>query len=207
MLTLSHVSKQIKGRPVLTDISLDLEAGHAYWLSGHNGCGKTMLLRMLCGLISPDSGERSPIGSRSFGVMIENPAFMESESGLENLRYLASFCHSIPPERIEQVLKQMDLYDHRNKRVKTYSLGMKQRLAIAQAIMEQPDVLLLDEPFNALDEQNAHTLRQIIAQYRDEGKLVVVAAHLLDSQSAALFDRKITMADGAVTGIEALSGA
>jgi len=201
MVRLEKVYKEIKGKMILHDVNLTFNSGKAYCLKGHNGSGKTMLLRMLCGLIQPTKGMVTLPESIYFGVIIENPAFLESETALYNLRYLANINKKISVDRIYHALKVVDLYDYRNDKVKTFSLGMKQRLALCQAIMEDPDVLLLDEPFNALDEANFKVICALLEQYKQEGKIIIVAAHNIPEQETLFFNQVITLSDGKVLSI------
>ncbi|HLW10351.1 MAG TPA: ABC transporter ATP-binding protein [Fermentimonas sp.] len=202
MIRLENVYKELKGKRVFQDINLTFNSGKAYLLKGHNGSGKTMLLRMLCGLIQPTRGIVVVPKNMYFGVIIENPAFLESETALYNLRYLANINKRISDDRIYHALKIVNLYDYRNDKVKMFSLGMKQRLAMCQAIMEDPNVLLLDEPFNALDEDNYKVVCALLAQYKRQGRLIIVAAHNIPEQETLLFDQVITMNDGKVLSIE-----
>lgn len=201
MIRISHASKTIRGKTVLSDVTLSFQEGKCYLLQGANGSGKTMLLRLICGLIKESTGELEIPKDTSFGVIIENPAFMEHETGWENLRFLAKIRNKISEADIEAALKEVNLLEAKDKKVKTYSLGMKQRLAICQAIMEKPDVLLLDEPFNALDEKNCNALKGILQRRRDEGQIIIVAAHLVESTLSDLFDSVIVLSEGEVVSI------
>ena len=201
MISLREVSKNIKGKQVLDNISVEFEDGKMYLLKGHNGCGKTMLLRMLCGLIKPTSGCIEKEEDYTYGVMIENPQFMENETGYYNLKYLASIQKKIGKQEIEEIMKTLNLYDVRNKKVKSYSLGMKQRLGIVQALMEDPKIILLDEPFNALDEQNYNAVFQRLKVERNRGKMIVIAAHSLDSKRINEFDSIIQMDNGKIPSL------
>ena len=157
-----------------------------------------MLLRTVCGLLHPDSGTVHCPENTTFGVIIENPSFVENETAWQNLVYLAKINHVIGREQIETALRAVNLFDDKDKKVKRYSLGMKQRLAICQAIMEDPDVLLLDEPFNALDPDNVRAVERIILEEKQKGKIVIVAAHMIDQNLDHLFDEVITMAEGRI---------
>ncbi len=132
----------------------------------------------------------------SFGVVIENPAFMENESAYYNMKYLADIRKNIKKEKIEEALKKVDLFECRNKKVKTFSLGMKQRLGICQAFMEDPDVILLDEPFNALDDKNHKNIENLLLEFKKKNKIVIVVAHGLEDTS--MYDKVIKMSDGAL---------
>jgi ABC-2 type transport system ATP-binding protein len=140
MIHIENADKAIKNKAVLIDINLDLEDGDYVLLKGHNGCGKTMLLRLLAGLITPDNGIVSADEKYGYGLIIENPAFLLGETAKYNLDYLASLNHKIDGDVIDKYLKLFGLYDVRNKKVRTFSLGMKQRLALVQAVMENPDI-------------------------------------------------------------------
>ena len=196
MIKLENVSKQLKKNLVLNDVSMTFEKGNIYLLSGHNGSGKTMLLRMICGLIKPDKGSVKTDGE-SFGVIIESPAFVLHETGRENLRFLARIRNEIQMSEIESVLETVNLLDMADKKVKTYSLGMKQRLGLAQAIMENPDVLLLDEPFNALDDEHFQLALQLIQEMKQD-KIIIIAAHGFDYQKYPIFDQVVSMSDGRI---------
>lgn len=201
MVTLISVSKEIKKKNVLSNINLNLEVGNAYLLRGHNGSGKTMLLRMICGLIKPTTGEILKNNDYSYGVIIENPTFIEGQSALYNLKYLASINKKITEEKIFSSLKKVNLFQERNEKVKTFSLGMKQRLGLCQAIMEEPDILLLDEPFNALDDENYKLALELLVELKSEDKILVVAAHGSDLKEHFLFDKVIELNNGKIEKI------
>ena len=201
MLAINNVSKTLKGKTVLKSIDLTIETGEFVLLKGHNGSGKTMLLRMLAGLIAPDEGSVEVGENTTFGVIIENPSFLLSETALYNLKFLASINRVIGEEEILRLLKRLHLYEERNKRVKTFSLGMKQRLALVQAMMEEPDVLLLDEPFNAIDDDNLEIIYEMLGDYQRSVKTVVIASHG-DYRDKCSFTRVVTMSDGRIKGEE-----
>lgn len=204
MLQVKNVSKKIKGKMVLQNINLKFEEGKMYLLQGHNGCGKTMLLRLLCGLISPTMGEVCKNPEYEYGVMIENPSFIEEKSGYYNLKYLASVRNQMSTEQINAMLKKFGLFSVKNQRVRKYSLGMKQRMGIIQAIMENPNIILLDEPFNALDEKNYNITLEELIKAKEDGRIVIVAAHLVQEKALEVFDEKIIMEDGSVKEIVTL---
>ncbi|WP_027400526.1 ABC transporter ATP-binding protein [Anaerovorax odorimutans] len=202
---LKNVYKEIKGVTVLRDINFTLKKRMIYGLFGHNGSGKTMLLRMIAGLIKPTSGEVYIDGKKlhtdmdfpeSIGVIIETPDFWSNYTGKEVLKTLAEIKKIINDNDIDKALQRVGL-DPKDKRViKKYSLGMKQRLGIAQAIMESPDILLLDEPTNALDKSGIELARKIIREERDRGALVVIASHnVADLEECQI---KIELSDGSI---------
>jgi len=203
MIKLEGVSKSLKKNMILEDVNLTFEKGNIYLLRGHNGSGKTMLLRMLCGLLKPDAGMIN-IEIETFGVMIENPAFVLHETARENLKFLAGIQKKIDMPEIDAVLDQVNLLKVADKKVKTFSLGMKQRLGFAQAIMENPDALLLDEPFNALDDEHFHLMLDTILKMKKD-KIIVVAAHGFDVVKYPILDQVLTMSNGKVTNIESFN--
>ena len=205
-IEIKDVSKTIKGTMVLRNISLSLESGMIYGLQGKNGAGKTMLLRMLCGLILPSTGEvwfdNKKLGEDisfpdSVGVLIENPGFVANYSGLKNLKNLASINDTIDEDTIKQLMYYFNLHPEDKKKVKNYSLGMKQKIGLISALMENPKLILLDEPLNALDEESANKLLQILKERKEQGVLIVVASHDKEELSF-LADHMITMKDGRV---------
>lgn len=203
------LSKTIKGATVLDGIDLALEGGRVYGLRGKNGSGKTMLMRAMAGLIRPTAGEvvinGLPLAPGAFppsvGIMIENPAFVGKYTGFRNLKYLAGIRNEIGDEEIERVLEEVGLDPHDKRTFKKYSLGMKQRLGIACAVMENPDLLLLDEPINALDPAGVEMVQRLVARQKERGALVVIACH--DAQELdGLSDEIYLMAEGRIVGHE-----
>ena len=188
-ITIENVSKEYKNEYVLRNITLTLQSGKVYGLYGKNGSGKTMLMRMICGLIRPTTGriciDGKELGKNisfpnSVGALIENPEFIESFSGYNNLKMLADIKRIIGNKEIEEVLKHVNLYDQKNKKVRKYSLGMKKKLGIAAAIMENPELVLLDEPMNALDKNSMECVRKIINHLKAQNKLIIIASHDLN---------------------------
>lgn len=203
------LSKSIRGATVLDGIDLSLEGGRVYGLRGKNGSGKTMLMRAMAGLIRPTKGEIAVNGRPlslgefppSVGIMIENPAFVQKYTGLRNLKYLAGIRNEIADQEIKQALVEVGLDPCDRRTFKKYSLGMKQRLGIACAVMEEPDLLLLDEPINALDPAGVEMVQGLITRQRARGALVVVACH--DAEELAdLSDEIFLMAEGRIVGHE-----
>ena len=185
-IEIKNVWKKIGKTEVLKDINLEFNGGKIYGLKGKNGSGKTMLMRAICGLITVTKGEIIVNGKRlgkdisfpnSIGVLIENPSFIDNFSGYRNLKALADINHIIGEEEIKNVIKLVGLDPNNKKKFKTYSLGMKQRLGIAAAIMEKPDIILLDEPINALDEKGVKEIREILLSLRSQEGIIIVACH------------------------------
>lgn len=205
MIEIKNVSKTIDKQQVLKDINLTLEDGKTYAIIGHNGSGKSMLLRLICGLISPDTGSvlinkeelKNNINKYNFGVLIEKPKFLNNLTGFENLEILASINNKINSNDIDQILKTVDLYDEKDKKYRNYSLGMKQKLGIAQALMENPDIILLDEPFSALDKQSTKKIRELILKLKKQDKLIIIATHSKEDVNL-LCDEVLEMESGMI---------
>lgn len=185
-LQVNHVSKIIKKVKVLDNVTLQMDRGKIYGLQGRNGSGKSMLLRAICGLIIPTSGEVIINGinlreSNSFpescGILIDSPGFLSNYSLADNLRILAEIRGVIGEPEIEDALERVGLEENQNKKYRHCSLGMKQKLGIAAAIMEKPEMLLLDEPTNALDEKSVRRLWNIVKEERERGALVIISSH------------------------------
>lgn len=181
-----HVTKTIKGSPVLTDINLELHSGKVYGFTGRNGSGKTMLFRALSGLMRIDSGQVAYNGAilhRQFsvlpelGITLENAGVYLEFTGRRNLQLLAGIRKKIGDEEIDEAIRRVGLDPEDKRPCRKYSLGMKQRIAIAQAIMEHPQILMLDEPTNSLDESGVELLRSIVSEERDRGAMVLLASH------------------------------
>lgn len=202
-----NYSKIIKGRVILEDVNLSLESGRIYGLKGVNGSGKTMLLRALCGLIYPTSGYVEIDGEklrknisfpRSVGALIESPAFLDNFTGYKNLEMIASLKEIASRQDIEEALAETGLDPHDARTYKKYSLGMKQKLGLACCFMEKPDIILLDEPFNALDEESVEKIKKIMIRHKERGALIVLACH--DGQSLlSLSDEIYNVVEGRVT--------
>jgi ABC-2 type transport system ATP-binding protein len=206
ILTLDNVSKTIQKREVLSAITYKMESGRIYGLQGINGSGKTMLMRLLSGLIQPTAGAITIDGKvlgkditfpDSLGMLLENPAFLDSYTGFQNLRILASIQKRIGDETIRQEIKRIGLDPDDRRKYRKYSLGMKQRLGIACAIMERPDMVILDEPTNSLDSDGVALLSTIVRQEKERGALVVISCHDF-SLLQELSDEIICLEDGRV---------
>ena len=183
-IDICEVKKSFGETIALDQISLELEQGKIHGIIGRNGSGKTVLLKCLCGFIKPDSGELLISGEpvkfgkkQDVGIIIEVPGFIDHKSGLKNLDYLYCLNHKRDIEKLKQYLRLTGLDPDNKKKVGNYSLGMRQRLAIAQAIMEEPPLLLLDEPMNGLDNEGVKEIREVLMRLREEGKTIVLASH------------------------------
>ena len=186
LLRAVEVRKYFAGVKALDGVTLEIRPGEVHCLAGENGCGKSMLMRVICGLVLPTSGrimiDGEELGKElsfpeSIGVFIEKPGFLDAYSGFQNLSMLASIKKKIGDREIKQTLKRVGLEDVMHKKYKKYSLGMKQKLGIAAVIMEQPDIVILDEPANALDEKSEQRLWQIVKEEKERGALVIISCH------------------------------
>ena len=206
---LKNVSKRLNDVTVLEDISLTLESGTIYGLKGKNGCGKTMLMRMMAGLIYPTSGTVSIDGEilhkdiatpRSIGILIENPAFLPGYTGQRNLELLAGLTGKADRTQIAKTMSRVGLDPNDKRTYRKYSLGMKQRLGIACALMEYPDLILLDEPINAIDEKGVPKIWEALQEEKQRGALIVLACHDTE-ELTSLADQIITIEEGKICGI------
>lgn len=206
---LKNVSKRLNDVTVLEDISLTLESGTIYGLKGKNGCGKTMLMRMMAGLIYPTRGTVSIDGEilhkdiatpRSIGVLIENPAFLPGYTGQQNLELLAGLTGKADRTQIAKTMSRVGLAPNDKRTYRKYSLGMKQRLGIACALMECPDLILLDEPINAIDEKGVPKIWEALQEEKQRGALIVLACHDTE-ELTSLADQIITIEEGKICGI------
>ena len=185
-IVVNEVSKSIYGVPIINSVSMTLVSRNVYGFQGINGSGKTMLMRLICGLIYPTKGEIVIDGKRlgkeitfpqSVGLLLENPAFLDSYTGFENLEMLASIKNIITREEIYEAITSVGLDPLDKRKYKKFSLGMKQRLGIAAAIMEKPDILILDEPTNSLDSSGVSLVKTILAKERERGAIIILACH------------------------------
>ena len=202
-IQIKNLSKEIKGKYILDNINLTFEQGKIYGLYGRNGSGKTMLLRALAGLLIPTEGEIDMDGKvlhkdmdfpENVGIIIENTSLLPQFDGFTNLKQLGKIRNVATNEDIDKALDTVGLKGE-TKKVKAYSLGMRQRLSIAQAIFEKPELLLLDEPTIALDENYIDKVREILLREKDRGAIVIIASHNKDDLGI-LADEIISMSDG-----------
>lgn len=211
-IQIEQLKKTIKGVTVLDDINYTFNGGRIYGLSGKNGCGKTMLMRLIAGLIYPTGGTIR-INDRvlgkdmsfpdSIGILIENPVFLNDYTGYENLKMLADLQRNVSEQEIRDTLEQVGLNWEDKRRFYKYSLGMRQRLGIAAAIMGGPDIILLDEPINAIDADGVEVIRQAIRNLADENRIIIIACHDKEEMDY-LADEKIYMSEGKIVEETAL---
>ncbi len=185
-IRVENVTKKFGDMTALERVNITFEAGKIYGITGRNGSGKTVLFKIIVGYLKPTGG-RVIVGDKeigkdidfadNMGIIIENPGFLNRYSGYKNLEYLASIRKLIGKEEIRESMERVGLDPDSKKKVGKYSLGMKQRLGIAQAIMENPDILILDEPMNGLDNQGVEDVRSILLGLKEEGKTIILASH------------------------------
>lgn len=185
-IEVQNVVKRFRDQVVLKNVSISFEKGKIHGIVGRNGSGKTVLFKCICGLMHPEEGVILVNGKRvgrdvdmpeDIGAIIEAPGFLPNYSGYKNLRFLANIRRKIGKEEILNVLKTVGLDPESRKHVGKYSLGMRQRLGIAQAIMEDPEILILDEPMNGLDNAGVQDIRALLLKLKEQGKTILLASH------------------------------
>jgi len=178
IVELKNVSKSLKGKKILDNITVKFEVGKIYGIVGANASGKSMLFRAIAGLLYISDGKidylKHPI---SIGAIIENPGFLLSYTGYENLLILSHIRNVIEKEQMENVMKKVGLEPKDKRKVKEYSLGMKQKLAIAQAVMESPELLILDEPTRGLDKDSVESIRTLLLKEKERGATILISSH------------------------------
>ncbi len=186
IIEIKNLTKKFKEETVVSDVTVSFERGKIHGVVGRNGSGKTMIFKMICGFIPPTDGEiyvnRKKIGKNTdvpddVGIIIEAPGFLPNYDGFHNLKFLAAINGKISDEQIRETIKLVGLDPDSKKHVGKYSMGMRQRLGIAQAIMEDPSLLILDEPFNGLDISGVEEIRSLLLSLKEKGKTILVASH------------------------------
>lgn len=186
MIEVNHVFLTLKNVQILTDVNVSFECGKIHGLIGRNGSGKTMLMKCICGFVKPTKGTITVDGKRigkdrdfpeNTGIIIETPGFIPYYSGYKNLKLLADLRKKITADDIKNTMRTVGLDPKLKRHVRKYSLGMRQRLGLAQAIMENPDLLILDEPMNGLDKDGAADMRKYLLELKEQGKTILLASH------------------------------
>lgn len=186
LIEVKNVQKSYKGLTIFKDIDLTIEKGKIYGIVGANGSGKSVLFKLICGFVRPDHGEILINGEylhkeitfpKNFGIIIDKPGYLGNKTGFENLKSLAMIQNKINDEQIIETMNLVGLESTVERKVQKYSLGMKQKLALAQAIMEDQEVLILDEPFNALDFESVEKIRTLLLEYKQKGKTIIMTSH------------------------------
>ena len=209
VINVNNVTKKFRDNTVLNNVSLEIEKGTVTGLIGRNGSGKTVLMKCICGLLSPTSGSITvndrQVGKDvdipdNIGVIIENPGFLPNFSGYNNLIQLAKIRRRIGKSEVRAAIRRVGLNPDDKKHVGKYSLGMRQRLGLAQAIMEDPDILILDEPLNGLDKDGVKDMRQYLLELKAQGKTILIASHSAEDIDV-LCDTVYGMDKGVLSGI------
>jgi ABC-2 type transport system ATP-binding protein len=186
-IVVENLNKELDGKVILENINLKLKPGRIYGFIGRNGSGKSMLFKVLCGFLTPNKGKviiynEDIYNKRTFPkktrALIENPSFISDLSGFDNLKLLADIQKIIGEEEINNTLKVVNLFEEKNKKFGKYSLGMKQKLGIASVLMENPDIMILDEPFNGIDNNSIDDIRKSILSEKKLGKTILLATHV-----------------------------
>lgn len=189
MLELKNISKKFSDNVILENINIKFTSGKIYGLIGRNGSGKSVLLKLICGFYAPTTGEILLDGfdytkDNSFPentrALIEKPNFLPDLSGFENLKLLASIQNKISDEDIKDTMEKVNVYQEANKKYSKYSLGTKQKLGIAQVLMENPKIMILDEPFNGIENETVNKLRKILIEEKKKDKIIIIASHIKD---------------------------
>lgn len=206
VIRVENVTKKFGEVTALNQINISFERGKIYGIIGRNGSGKTVLFKTIIGYLKPTGG-RVVVGGKeigkdidfaeNMGIIIENPGFLSGYTGYKNLEYLAGIRKIIGKEQIKESMRRVGLEPDSNKKVGKYSMGMRQRLGIAQAIMENPDILILDEPMNGLDNQGVEDVRRILLKLKEEGKTIILASHNKED-IALLCDKVYEMEHGEI---------
>ena len=211
-IKIENYTKVLKHNTILHNVNLEFNSGNIYGIIGSNGSGKSMLLRGIAGIIHATEGSvivdnkvlhKDISFPPDMGIIIEKPELLEQLTGLKNLKLLASIRNKINEEQIIEYMKMFLLEPKEKKVLKKYSLGMKQKIGIIQAIMENPQLLILDEPFNALDETSVSILRKLFIKYKDENKLIIITSHHAEDISL-LCDNVIFLQEGRVKEVRSL---
>lgn len=209
-IEIKNISKTFQKQDVLKNVNIKLEEGKIYGFIGHNGSGKSVLLKIICGFYEPTSGEvlfdginiiKNNMFPPDTRALIEKPTFLPDLTGFENLKLLAEIQNKIGKKQIDETLEKVGLLQDKNKVYHKYSLGMKQKLGIAQALMEDPKIIILDEPFNGLDENSTKKIREILLEEKKKNKIIVLATHIKEDISL-LCDEVYKFNNGEVQKIE-----
>lgn len=210
MILISNLFLTIRNNILLKNINIKFEKGKIHGLIGRNGSGKTMLMKCICGFIKPTKGEIFVDGKQigndcdfpeSTGIIIETPGFIPYYSGYKNLKLLADLNKKIGASEIKNAMIQVGLDPDLKRHVKKYSLGMRQRLGLAQAIMENPDLLILDEPMNGLDKDGVADMRKYLLDLKEQGKTILIASHSAEDIEV-LCDTVCEMDKGVLTKVK-----
>ncbi len=188
-IELKNISKSFKNETILKNINAYFQGGHIYGIVGKNGIGKTLIFKMMCGFMMPSAGEILVCNTKlrddtylniGLGVVLENTSLIQDYSAFKNLKYLTKLQHNVSDAQIYEALRQVGLDPASKKRFRKFSLGMKQKLLIAQAIFEDPSIVILDEAFNGVDNESVENISKLLINLKDNGKLILLSSHIKD---------------------------
>lgn len=214
LIEVVNVSKSFRGQVLFNQVNAVFEQGKIYGITGPNGSGKSVLFKLICGFIKPDQGEikihpdyqsKNADFPSNFGIIIDRPGYIAGQTGFENLKRWADIQNKISHEDIRNTMRLVGLDPDARQKMRSYSLGMKQKIALSQAIMENQEVLILDEPFNALDIDSVQNVRDLLLKYRQDGKTIILTSHnredidLLCDQVYQIRNQKLEMVEPKVT--------
>ncbi|WEV70468.1 ABC transporter ATP-binding protein [Lactobacillus sp. ESL0785] len=196
MLQLTHIKKSFKNKQVLQDVTMTAEAGELVHISGINGSGKSTIFKIITGLLKPDSGSVTIGKDDLIGALIENPEFLEYESAMTNLHFLANLNHRFNEEKVRALLQYFELDPDDQQAIAKYSVGMRQKVGIIQAVMEGQNIILLDEPTRGIDQDSIGQFIALLAKLKQENKTVVVASH--DQIPEIKYDQYLKLKNGVI---------
>lgn len=209
IIEIKNLTKTVKGHDILKNINLEITEPNVYGIIGRNGSGKSVLFKSIAGLLSPTTGEIRVFGEnigkghlpKQFGALLDTPVFLPHYTGFKNLKLLSSIKNEISDERLKEVITSVGLDPNDRRPVRKYSMGMRQRLGIAQAIMAKPRLLILDEPMNGLDESGVQDIRDMIIKFKNEGLTILLSSH--NSEDIAMLCETVYRIDnGMLTELE-----
>ena len=213
-IEVKELCKSFGQEQVLKNVNLTLETGKIHGIIGRNGSGKTVLMKCICGFLRPTSGQATVFGkvigkdcdfAHDTGMLIETPGFLPHETGLHNLMWLARLGQGASKQRVQELISLVGLDPKLRKPVSQYSLGMRQRLGIAQALLDNPALLILDEPMNGLDKQGVRSIRDLLLSLKEQGKTIILASHFAQDIDE-LCDTVCEMDQGVLTPIHIKMG-
>ncbi|MDE6491979.1 MAG: ABC transporter ATP-binding protein [Lactobacillus sp.] len=194
MLKIEHLNKKFGKKAVLKNVSLTLSPGERIHIIGKNGSGKSTIFKIITGILKQNGGTVEIGADDVIGALIENPSFLEYESGLENLKFLAELNHNYDEKLVKDLMEEFSLDSEDSQPVSRYSIGMRQKLGIIQAIMENQNIVLLDEPTRGIDKEGIETFVKILGQLKEQKRAVIIASH--DDIPNLVYDRELKLKDG-----------
>ena len=198
-MNIQNITKSFNGEPILRGISLQIKDGDIIYIKGANGSGKSTLLKIIAGILDADSGTVNIEPGKDIGALIENPGFIENETAEYNMRFLYDLKHKYDPEKVRYLFEEYELNISSKKTVSKYSIGMRQKLGIIQAVMEDQDILLFDEPTRGLDDTAEETFTNMIIELQKQGKQIIICAH--DGVDVIPFTARYRLKHGTLTDL------